>query len=121
MVRDRKFTTEAELALSSPCVKHLWLHRGQLSFHKYVLYYQWEDALEPKPLFLVPSSLKSEIIENFHGHSYARHMGQDNTRRNIQKSFYWHGLYSNVVMYVATCSACSKNKKANKHKKAGLT
>ena len=50
-------STESELALSSPCVKHLWLHRGQLSFHKKFLYYQWEDALEPKRLFLVPSSL----------------------------------------------------------------
>ena len=112
--------TESELALSSPCVKHLWLHRDQLSFHKDVLYYRWEDALEPKRLFLVPSSLKSEIIENFHDHSYAGHMGRDNTRRNIQKSFYWHGLYSDVAAYVATCSACSKNKKANKLKKAGL-
>ena len=77
-----KLPTESELALSSPCVKHLWLHRGQLSFHKDVLYYQWEVALEPKRLFLVQSSLKSEIIENFHDHSYAGHMGRDNTRRN---------------------------------------
>ena len=120
-LESKKIPTESELALSSPCVKHLWLHKVQLSFHKNVLYYQWEDALEPKRLLLVPFSLKSEIIENFHDHSYARHMGRDNTQRYIQKSFYWHGLYNDVATYVATSSACNKNTKANKRKKAGVT
>ena len=77
--------------------------------------------MEPKRLFLVPSSLKSEIIENFNDHSYAGHMGRDNTWRNTQKSSYWHGLYNDVAAYVATCSACSINKKTNKRKKVGLT
>ena len=48
-------------------------------------------------------------------------MGRDNTRRNIKKSFYWHNLYNDVVTYVTICAACSKNKKANKRKRAGMT
>ena len=48
-------------------------------------------------------------------------MGRDNTRRNIKKLFYWHNLYNDVASYVATCAACSKNKKANKRKRAGMT
>ena len=111
--------TESDLSLSSPAVKHLWLHGSQLSFRNNVLYYQWEDAMEPRCLLVVPNSFKSEILEKFH--SYAGHMGRDNTRRNIKKSFYWHNLYNDVVTYVATCAACSKNKKANKRKRAGMT
>ena len=90
--------TESDLSLSSPAVKHLWLHRSQLSFRNNVLYYQWEDAMEPR----------------------CWHMGRDNTWRNIKKSFYWHNLYNDVATYVATCDACSKNKKANKRKRAGM-
>ena len=48
-------------------------------------------------------------------------MGRDNTRRNIKKSFYWHNLYNDVAIHVATCATCSKNKKANKRKRAGMT
>ena len=33
--------TESDLSLSSPAVKHLWLHRSQLSFRNNVLYYHW--------------------------------------------------------------------------------
>ena len=113
--------TESDLSLSSPAVKHLWLHRSQLSFRNNVLYYQWEDAMEPRCLLIVPNCLKPEILEKFHDHSYAWHMGRDNTRRNIKKSFYWHNLYNDVATYVATCAACSKNKKANKRKRAGMT
>ena len=47
-------------------------------------------------------------------------MGSDNTWRNIIKSFYWYNLYSDVAAYVSTCAACSKNKKINRRKKAGM-
>ena len=77
--------------------------------------------MEPLCLLVVPNCLKSEILEKFHDHSYAGYMGRDNTRRNIKKSFYWHNLYNDVATYVATCAACSKNKKANKRKRAGMT
>ena len=65
----------------------------------------------------------SEIVNNwkFPWSQLRRTYGLRNTRRNIQKSFYWHGLYNDVAAYVATCSACNKNKKANKRKKASLT
>ena len=113
--------TESDLSLSSPAVEHLWLHRSQLSFRNNVLYYQWEDAMEPRCLLVVPNCLKSDILEKLHDYSYAGHMGRDNTRRNIKKSFYWHNLYNDVATYVATCASCSKNKKANKRKRAGMT
>ena len=76
--------------------------------------------MEPRCLLVVPNCLKSEILEKFHDHSYAGHMGRDNTWRNIKKSFYWHNLYNDVATYVATGAACSKNKKANKRKRAGM-
>ena len=76
--------------------------------------------MEPRCLLVVPDCLKSEILKKFHDHSYAGHMGRDNTRRNIEKSFYWYNLYSDVAVYVATCAACSKNKKINRRKRAGM-
>ena len=76
--------------------------------------------MEPRCLLVVPDCLKSEILEKFHDHSYAGHMGRDDTQHNIKKSFYWYNLYSDVAAYVATCAACSKNKKIDRHKRAGM-
>ena len=68
----------------------------------------------------MPYKLHDEILEKFHDHSYAGHMGRDYTRYNIKQSFYWHGLSSDVAAYVQSCAACSRNKKANKTCKAAL-
>ena len=51
---------------------------------------------------------KIRNTEKFHDHIYAGHMGHDDTRRNIKKSFYYHNLYSDVAAYVATCCLSQK-------------
>ena len=48
-------------------------------------------------------------------------MGRDNTCYNIKRSFYWHCLSSDVAAYVQSCTAFTRNKKANKTRKAALT
>ena len=112
--------TEGELALASPAVKHFWIMNDQLFFENNVLYYQWADARFPRKLLVVPQGLKNEILEYFHDHSYAGHMGRDNTCRNIKTGFYWYQLYADVAAHVKSCAACSRNKTTGKKRKAGM-
>ena len=113
-----KEPSEAKLALSSPTVKHLWRMRQQLLMKNGVLFYKWEDALEPRSLFVVPFIMRPEIMKLSHDAKLAGHMGRDNTYDTVRQSFFWYGMYANVVRYVATCAKCSMNKRPNKHKKA---
>ena len=69
---------------------------------------------------MVPQGLKGEILEYFHDHSYAGHMGCDNTCRNIKTGFYWYQLYADVAAHVKSCAACSRNKTNNKKRKAEM-
>ena len=54
--------TKAELNLSSQDVRHYWLMKDRLFFSNWILYYRWEDALEPRILLVVvPASLCDDV------------------------------------------------------------
>ena len=113
-----KEPSEAKLALSSPTVKHLWRMRQQLVVKEGVLFYKWEDALEPRSLLVVHYDMRDEIMLLSHDAKLAGHMGRDNTYETVRQSFFWYGMYADVVRYVSTCSKCSMNKRPNRHRKA---
>ena len=53
---------QKELALSNQTVKYLYPHRSQLVYENELLYYRWSDDLGDKLLFVVPESLKEEVM-----------------------------------------------------------
>ena len=108
-----------ELYLCSPSVKKFWLNKLQLEFQKGVLYYRWEDN-PPKSLLLIPDALKGEIMAGCHDCPMLGHLGQKKTLDRVKRSYMWHGLTTDVCLYVRTCPICNKNKKAKTKPKAGL-
>jgi transposase InsO family protein len=112
--------TKSELALSSPASRHLWQMRSQLRLHKNVLFYYWEEPLSGRYLLLVPQNMRNEILHFCHDSQSAGHVGRDNTYFVVKQSFYWHRMYQDVENFVASCAACSKNKKPNRRKRAPL-
>ena len=66
---------QKELALSSQTVKYLYLHRSQLVYENELLYYRWSDDLGDKLLFVVPESLKEEVMSMNHDLPLTGHMG----------------------------------------------
>ena len=112
--------TQAELALSSPAVRHYWLLKSQLRLHQSVLFYTWEDALQSKLLLLVPVALHEEVMELCHDVKSSAHVGQQNTYLNVKASFYWHGLRADCTRFVATCASCNKNKHAKRQRRSEL-
>ena len=111
---------QRELALSSQTVKYLYLHRSQLVYENELLYYRWSDDLGDKLLFVVPESLKEEVMSMNHNLPLTGHMGIAKTVARIKKSFIWYGLSRDVELFVKSCSTCNKNKRASVKPKAPL-
>ena len=112
--------TQAELGLSGACTKHYWQLRKQLRFKKGVLFFQWEDPLEPSLLLVVPHSMKEQVLKLSHDSKDAGHVGERNTYQKVKHGFYWYRMRTEIENYVRTCRACNLNKMPRKYKKAPM-
>ena len=110
----------AELALSSPSVKHYWAMRQQLRIIEGVLYFYWEDLFEPRFLLVVPESMIDEALSLCHDNSMAGHFGPYYTYLNVKRLFYWHNRRQKCLWYASTCRKCNENKNANRKRKAPM-
>ena len=45
---------------------YLYLHRNQLVYENELLFYRWSDHLGDKLLFVVPESVKEEVMSMNH-------------------------------------------------------
>ena len=111
---------QKELSLCSPDVKRFYLNRAHLLYKNGLLYYQWKDEVGERLLLLIPDSLKQEVMSLNHDIPLTGHMGITKTIARIKKSYTWYGLSRDVELFVKSCSACNKNKKAPVKPKAPL-
>ena len=108
-----------ELYLCSPMVKKFWLSKSQLEFQEGVLRYKWEDNTA-RLLFIVPATLKDEVLAGCHDCPTSGHLGTQKTLDRVKRSFIWHELTTDVSIYVRSCPVCNKNKKSTVKPRAGL-
>ncbi len=109
-----------ELARTSPATRQLWLCRSQLKLKGGVLFYRWVQGSRDRLKFVVPDSLKSEVLTMVHDSKVGGHVGEDRTLLRLKSSFYWHGSKVDCKAYVRSCAVCSQNKKPNRRPKAAL-
>ena len=57
---------------------------------------------------LVPSSKQSVILEMFHDHSTAGHLGMHRTLDRVTKRCYWPGMFGDVKAYCRSCETCQR-------------
>ena len=105
---------QAELFRQSPTTKHLWNCKSQLKFCTGVLYYVWEYTGSSKLKFLVPESMKSNVLFWMHDTRTGGHFGRDKTIERLKQSFYWYGMARDAKNYVESCGICRRNKKPSK-------
>ena len=105
--------SKEELFIHSAATKFLWLFRDHLEVRDSVLYYRWETPTIHLKL-VVPASLKDSVVGLCHDPKSAGHYGQQKTYERVKRSFHWYALRRDVVLYVATCAVCNKNKKASR-------
>jgi hypothetical protein len=104
--------SEDELQLLSKYSKSLWLNRSLLTVKYSLLYYEWIEDWGSRFLFVVPSSLKQEVMSLCHDIKMSGHLGIQKTIAKVKQSFHWYNLRADVELFVKTCNICSVNKKA---------
>ena len=96
--------TEPDLFLSSKAVKHFWNCSSQLQVLNIVLFYEWLEGPVPKLLLVVPKSLY--VLDGFHDHKLAGHMGQQKILEKVKSKYIWFGRSVDCESYVRTCPMC---------------
>ncbi len=104
--------TPQEVAASSPATRHYWVQRLTLSLQDGVLYrgFTRKNGTWASWQFLVPKSLRDEVLRLNHDSLIAGHLGQKKTRERLLMGFYWFGVREDANNWVRQCDTCSQVK-----------
>ena len=107
---------------ASPTTRHYWNFWDSLEIHDGVLFrrYHKRDAAGDHIQFLVPRSLRKEIMYQMHNSLISGHLGKKKPREETLQHFYWFGLHEDINGWVASCDECGAIKEPPKHAKAPL-
>jgi hypothetical protein len=59
---------------------------------------------------VIPKSLQSKVLWNFHEHILAGHQSSQTMTTEITCRFYWKGMHADIKKHVQTCATCRKGK-----------
>ena len=57
--------------------------------------------------------LRKECMQMMHDHPFAGHMGEDKTKEQLSRLYWWPTWRKDVTTYVRECSTCQRNKPSN--------
>lgn len=64
--------------------------------------------------YYVPHSLRNTLLQYFHDHPTAGHLGVAKTVSRLRKRVYWPGMSGEVKKYVLSCKTCQLTKPTNR-------
>ena len=109
-----------EIQLSTPGVKFLWSNKTILKVVNGVLYYRWIDDHSSRLLFLVPVSLRDEVLRLCHDLKMIGHPGIDRTYAKLCQSVFWYGMRQDCKIFVKSCPDCNRQKKSSRKARGSL-
>lgn len=59
---------------------------------------------------VIPTSLRSLLLAQYHDDSISGHLGEDKTFDRLVRRYYWPGMRQDIVSYVRTCDPCQRRK-----------
>ena len=110
------------ICAASPATRHYWCNWDRLEIRNGVLFREFHrrDATGCYLQFLVPRTLREEIIKQMHNCVLSGHLGAKKTREKLLQKFYWFGVREDVNNWVFCCDECGATKAPNKKPKAPL-
>ncbi len=58
------------------------------------------------------SRVRTALLWDYHDSPYAGHLGVNKTLHNMQRSFWWQGMFSDINGYIRTCVSCQRSKRS---------
>ena len=77
-----------------------------------LLWRLYDDGLSQKTWlqFVVPSTLKEEILREIHEGVISGHLGEQKMMHQLTECFYWPGMSEDVRNWCQTCASCATKK-----------
>jgi len=85
---------------------------------KSVLFKMIKGILHFQKKIIVPSTLKAQLLYNYHDTPTNGHQGVSKTLEKLQRFYWWPNMRNDVTNYVHSCTVCGKNK-VRRHKPYG--
>lgn len=96
------------------------------TLHDGVLYRKWDQS-KVKPRLstqtyraVIPESLRSELLRQFHDGVCGAHLGESKTYERIADTLFWPSMYKDITDYVQSCAKCSARKTIFHHRNTPL-
>jgi len=111
-----------EMYSASPELRHYWNLWGTLELCDGLLFrhFHKRDGSFSHLQLLVPTSLRQEILSQFHDNVFSGHLGAKKTSARIFQKYYWYEFRDDVKIWVSQCDLCAVNKPVCKKPKAPL-
>ena len=79
-------------------ISHQYILIGHLLYHK-----------ETKRM-VIPQHRMKEVLKLAHDHPMSGHLGIKNTIHKVAHYYFWPGMKTDIISYIARCDACQKRK-----------
>ena len=64
-------------------------------------------------LFIVPTGMKSEMLELAHSQFLSGHQGRNKTHQLLLQSYWWPSVFKDICLYIDHCKICVMTKTDN--------
>ena len=107
-----------DMVTHSPATRHYWIIWDSLRLQDGILMKKFlkQDGTEEYQQFLVPRSMRREVIYQMHDSLISGNLGFKKTKQKILLRFYWYSLKDDVNLYIQRCDICATDKKPNQSK-----
>ena len=111
-----------EIVTLSPAARYYWSTWDSLVMHEGCLYRQFyrRDGTGSHLQFLVPKSLKDDILYQVHNTIASGHLGRKRTLETLLQRFFWYGVRDDVYTWILRCDICAANKRPHRTPRAPL-
>ena len=117
-----KRPSSQEMVTRSPACRHYWILWDSLVLRDGILFKKFlkRDKTGEYLQFIVPSSMKKEILFQMHDSLLSGHLGCKKTKAKLLQRFYWYALKDETALYIQKCDTCAADKKPAKVPRAPM-
>ncbi|CAC5393105.1 unnamed protein product [Mytilus coruscus] len=99
------------IAMSSPACRYYFNLWDSLEIYNDILFRRFhkQDGTGEFLQFIVPTSMKKEIMYHMHNTVLSGHLGQKKSRGKALQKFFWYLMKEDINNYVNACDICARN------------
>ena len=114
--------TSSEMITMSPTSRHYWMLWDILEIRNGILFKQFhrKDDTGSHIQYVVPKSLKHDVMHQMHGSLLSGHFGCKKTKEKTVQRFYWHNLKEDIMLHIRKCDICEADKRPSKMPRAPM-